>query len=128
MYYNKFQFTWQKPYSRQSQKPHSPWRKLTYMNRNWAGKLQITIQWTHLRRFAIDSTSKFRVESSLKFHRFWKTNHVEIMTSIQHRNFDVDSTFKIDETSMSSPRGFSYVVSTSNWCNFCTRCFHSIIS
>ena len=29
-----------------------------------------TTQWTHLRRFAIDSTSKFHVESSWKLHRF----------------------------------------------------------
>ena len=27
-------------------------------------------QWTHLRRFAIDSTSKFHVENSSIFHRF----------------------------------------------------------
>ena len=27
-------------------------------------------QWTHLHRFAIDSTSKFHVESSWKLHRF----------------------------------------------------------
>ena len=32
--------------------------------------------------------------------------HMEIMTSIRRGNFDVDSTFKIDEISMSSPRGF----------------------
>ena len=53
--------------------------------------------------------------------------HVEIMTSIRRGYFDMDSTFKIDEILMSSPRGFFYVVSTSNRCNFCTRCFHSII-
>ena len=53
--------------------------------------------------------------------------HVEIMTSIRRGYFDMDSTFKIDEILMSSPRGFLYVVSTSNWLNFCTRCFHSII-
>ena len=29
MYCNKFQFAWQKPYSRQSQTPYSTWRKLT---------------------------------------------------------------------------------------------------
>ena len=49
------------------------------------------------------------------------------MTSIRRGNFDVDSTFKIDEISMSSPRGFFYVVSTSNRRNFFSRCFHSII-
>ena len=52
---------------------------------------------------------------------------VEIMTSIRCRYFDVDSTFKIDEISMGPPRGFFYVVSTSNRRNFCTHCFHSII-
>ena len=52
---------------------------------------------------------------------------VEIMTSIRRGYFDVDSTFKIDEISMSSPRGFFYVVLTSNRRNFSTRCFHSII-
>ena len=29
-----------------------------------------TSQWTHLRRFAIESTAKFHVESSWKLHRF----------------------------------------------------------
>ena len=43
--------------------------------------------------------------------------------NLLHR-FDVDSAFKIDEISMSSPRGFFYVVSTSNRRNFCTRYFH----
>ena len=51
----------------------------------------------------------------------------EIMTSIRRGYFDVDSTFKIDEISMGPPRGFFYVVSTSNRHNFCTHCFHSII-
>ena len=58
---------------------------------------------------------------------FERQIHVEIMTSIRRGYFDVDSTFKIDEISMSFPRGFFYVVSTSNRRNFCTRCFHSII-
>ena len=58
---------------------------------------------------------------------FERQMDVEIMTSIRRGYFDVDSTFKIDEISMSSPRGFFYVVSTSNRRNFCTRCFHSII-
>ena len=49
--------------------------------------------------------------------------YVEIMTSIQREYFDVDSTFKIDDLSMSSPRGFFHVVSTSNRRNFCTPCF-----
>ena len=42
-------------------------------------------QWTHLRRFAIDSTSKFHVESSWKLHRFWKAN--------PRGNYDIDSTW-----------------------------------
>ena len=41
-------------------------------------------QWTHLRRFAIDSTSKFHVESSWKLHRFWKAN--------PRGNYDIDLT------------------------------------
>ena len=44
-------------------------------------------QWTHLRRFAIDSTSKFHVENSSIFHRFWKAN--------PRGNYDIDSTWKI---------------------------------
>ena len=31
-------------------------------------------QWTYLRWFADDSTSKFHVKSSSLFHRWWKTN------------------------------------------------------
>ena len=45
---------------------------------------------------------------------FERRIHVEIMTSIRRGYFDVDSTFKIDEILMSSPRGFLYVVSTLN--------------
>ena len=77
-------------------------------------------QWTHLRRFTIVPTSKLHVESLWKLHRFWKANPCG--------NYDIDSTFKIDEISMSSPRRFFYVVSTSNWRNFCSCCFYSIIS
>ena len=50
-----------------------------------------------------------------------------IMTSIQPGDFNVDSTFKIDEISMSFPRGFFYVVSMSNRRNCFTTCFLSII-
>ena len=39
------------------------------------------------------------------FIDFKRRIHAEIMTSIQRGHFDVDSTFKIDEISMSSPRG-----------------------
>ena len=91
---------------------------------NWK---EVSSQWTHLHRFAIDSTSKFHVESSWKLHRFERRIHVEIMTSIRRGNFDVDSTFKIDKISMGFPRGFFYVVSTLNRCNFFTCCFHCII-
>ena len=42
-------------------------------------------QWAHLRRFAIDSTAKFHVESSWKLHRFWKAN--------PRGNYDIDSTW-----------------------------------
>ena len=82
-------------------------------------------QWTHLSQFA---PSIRRRNSTWKVGRnyidFDRRIHVEIMTSIRLGYSDVDSTFKIDEISMSSPRGFFYVVSTSNRRNFCTRCFH----
>ena len=41
-------------------------------------------QCTHFRWFAIDSTTKFHVESLWKFHRFWKAN--------PRGNYDIDST------------------------------------
>ena len=43
-------------------------------------------QWTHPRRFAIDLTSQFHVESSSKLHRFWRAN--------PRGNYDIDSTWK----------------------------------
>ena len=73
------------------------------------------------------STSRFHVESWSKLHRFERRIHVEIMTSIRRGNFDVDSTFKIEEISMSPPRGV-FDVSMSNQRNLYTRCFHCIIS
>ena len=83
------------------------------------------------RHILVDSPSIRRRNSTLKVHGnyidFEGGIHVEIMTSIRRGYFDVDSTFKIDEISMSFPRGFFYVVSTSNRRNFCTRCFYSII-
>ena len=76
----------------------------------------------------VDSPSIRRRNSTWKvrgnYIDFERRIHVEIMTSIRRGYFDVNSTFKIDEISMSSPRGFFYVVSTSNRRNFCTRCFH----
>ena len=58
----------------------------------------------------VDSPSIRRRNSTWKVRRndinFEGRIHMEIMTSIRRGNFDVDSTFKIDEISMSSPRGF----------------------
>ena len=58
----------------------------------------------------VDSPSIRRRNSTWKVRRndinFEGWIHMEIMTSIRRGNFDVDSTFKIDEISMSSPRGF----------------------
>ena len=66
----------------------------------------------------VDSPSIQRQNSTWKvrgnYIEFERPIHVEIMASIRHGSFDVDSTFKIDEISMSSPRGLFYVVSTSN--------------
>ena len=80
----------------------------------------------------IDSPSIRRRNSTWKVRRnyidFERWIHVEIMTSIWRGNSDVDSTFKIDEISMCSQRGFFDVVSISNRRNFCTGCFHCIIS
>ena len=80
----------------------------------------------------VDSPSIRRRNSTWKVCRdfidFERRIHLEIMTSIRRGNFRVDSTFKIDEISMSSQREFFYVVSTSNWHNFRTHCLHSIIS
>ena len=78
----------------------------------------------------VDSPSIRRQNSTWKVREndidFERRIHVEVMTSIRLGYFDVDSTFKIDEISMSSPRGFFFVVSTSNRRNFCTRCFHCL--
>ena len=59
---------------------------------------------------------------------FERRIHVEIMTSIRRGNFDMDSTFKIDEISMSFLRGIFDVVSTPNRGNFCSGRFHCIFS
>ena len=80
----------------------------------------------------VDSQSIRRRNSMWKVRRnyidFERQIHVEIKTSIRRGNFDVDSTFKIDEISMSFPRGFFDLVSTSNLRNFCAGCFHCINS
>ena len=52
---------------------------------------------------------------------------MEIITSIRRGNFNVDSTFKIDEILLRFPHGFFYVVSMSNRGNCFTRCLLSII-
>ena len=51
----------------------------------WINACLHTSQWTHLRRFVIDSTSKFLVESSWKLHQFWKAK--------PRGNYDIDSTW-----------------------------------
>ena len=80
----------------------------------------------------VDSPSIRRRNSTWKVRRndidFERRIQVEIMTSIRRANFDVDSSFKIGEISMSFWRGFFDVASTSNRRNFCTCCFHCIIS
>ena len=83
-------------------------------------------QWTH-----VDSSSIRRRNYSWKVGRefidFERQIHGKIVTSIQRGSFDVDSTFKIDEIPMSSPREFFYVVPMSNLHSCCTRCFHSVV-
>ena len=78
-----------------------------------------------------ESPSIRRLKSTWKVRRnyinFETRIHVEIKTSIRRGSLNVDSTFKIDEISMSSPRGVSNVVLTSNRRNFCTWCFFCII-
>ena len=68
-----------------------------------SNSLKVCTQWAHFRRFAINLTSKFHVESSWKLHRFGKVKPPGNLTLIRSENFDVDSTFKIDKISMSSP-------------------------
>ena len=59
----------------------------------------------------VDSSSIRRRNSTWKVRGYYidfeSRINVEIMTSIRRGYFDVDSTFKIDEISMSSPRGES---------------------
>ena len=43
------------------------------------------------------------------FIDFERRIHVELITLIRRGNFNVDSPFKIDEISMTFPRGFFYV-------------------
>ena len=80
----------------------------------------------------LDSSSIRRRNSAWKvcrnyIHFEWRI-HVEIMTSIRCGHFDVDSVFKIDEILMSSPRGTFFFFSTPNRRDFCTRCFHCILT
>ena len=91
----------------------------------------ITVAYQPNGHISVDLPSIRRRNSTWKvggnYIDFERRLHVKIMTSIRRGYFTIDSTFKIDEISMSSPRGFVYVVSTSNGRNFCTRFFHSII-
>ena len=79
----------------------------------------------------IDLPSTRRRNSAWKlcqdFIDFERSIHVETMTSIRRGNFNIKSTFKIDEISTSFPPGLFYIVSMSNRHNFFTRCFLSII-
>ena len=45
---NSNSFDWQKPYSRERQMQYSTWRKLTWVNRNWRGKLQVTLLFAYI--------------------------------------------------------------------------------
>ena len=58
---------------------------------------EVNTQWTHLRRFAIDQTSKFYVESRA-FINFERRIHAEIITSIR-RGFEFQNRQTIDEFS-----------------------------
>ena len=79
----------------------------------------------------IDLPSTQRRTSTWKIRRdfidFEKRIHLEIMASIRRGNFKVDSTFKIDETPMSSPHGFFYAILMLHRGNCFTCCFLSII-
>ena len=87
----------------------------------------LTSQWTNLRRFAIDSTSKLHVESSSRFHWFWKAN--------PRGNHYIDSTWKFQRGFHSQNR--RNIDEFSTWIFLCcfdveltycfTRCFQSII-
>ena len=73
-----------------------------------------------------NSTGNVRVRgnySDLKGESTWK---------LWHRfNVQISKWFRLSKSTkyrMSSPHEFFYFVSTWNWCNFSTRCFHSIIS
>ena len=79
----------------------------------------------------VDSPSTRYRNSAWKLRRdfidFDRWIHLETMTSIRRGNFNMDSTFKIDEISIGFPRGFFYTVSMLNRRNFFTRYFLSII-
>ena len=79
------------------------------------------IQWIHLcHRFDVKiPRGKFNDFHGNYIH-FERRIYMEIMTSARRGYFNVDSTFKIDEMSMSSLREI-IVVPTSNRSNFCTR-------
>ena len=67
----------------------------------------------------MDTSSSIRRRNStwnvfVNYIDFERQIYLEIMTSIQCGNFDVDSTFRIDKISMSAPSEFLYVASMSN--------------
>lgn len=64
--------------------------------------LSVESQWTHLCQFSIDLTSKV----SRCFINYERRIHLEILISIRRGQLDVDSTYKIDEISMSFLRVF----------------------
>ena len=82
-----------------------------------------------LTAFPMDTSSSIRHRFDVKIPpgKFVKITSIlkgESTWKLWHR-FDVDiSTWIRLSKSMSSPRGFFYVASTSNRRNFCTRCFH----
>ena len=63
--------------------------------------MEHTTKWMHLRRCAIDSTSKFPMESSSIFHWLWKANpHGKDdfnSTWITRRRFDFQNRWNIDK-------------------------------
>ena len=69
----------------------------------------VLTQWTHLHSFS--NRSRYSTQKIRRYYiDFGMEIHVEIMTSIQCWNFNVDLTFKINKISMRSSGGFFYVL------------------
>ena len=98
---------------------------------NLTAWLSLVLELLPNRHIFVDSTPVRRRISTWKVHGNYfdseRSIHMESMTLIRGGYFDIDSTFKIDEILMSSPREFFYVILMSNRRNFCAPCFHSII-